>query len=279
MGLPKLLSRIIGAWLSIFLLYGCEATYRTGQVVDSIQNICFEEYRLSVSAKKIGNTVAVLLTHEGVLEQDGPEVKLSEDSIKVLGDVIESIQRVILASDSSISFYVLVVCDPKIPGAYLTAVRYMDDVRRVNAHMISPTEFFARTILDLKYVGIPFLTVNQLSLEDIQLNQFLGWQMAQRIKSQIIRDMQEKGILILPDEVQCAGEFSQGEFVLTLNVPEDFGASLSGDFVQELFSQSTNVVAKVISNYRFNDFESVRLKHPPTGRSMWLPKARLELFR
>ena len=260
------------------LLGACGPSYRQDQLVQALTAICATDYHLSVSARQIGQTLAVHLPHDGILQQQGAQIGLAESANEVLGNLLEAIHRVILSSDARLNFYVVLVSDSTVPGAYLTIIRYVEDVRRANANMLPPTEFFHRTIFDLKLVPGQALGLDQLSPDDIQLEQFLSWQLARRIHTQLTDALKDRGI---PADVgPCSGEFRNGEFAFTLNVTSAPGqAGLDDTLIQHVFQDATGVIAQVLSDYQFKRFDHVRLTHLPTGRSLLLPKTRLELFR
>lgn len=260
-------------------LAGCSPTYHRDQLIDAIQHICAKEHRYTVTARQVGQTIALHLNHPGILQQQaGGPITLSPSANQILGDLIETIHRVILSSDASINFYLILVSDSTIPGAYLTLVRYMEDVRRANANMLPPTEFFNRTILELKYVGVPMTTIDQLVLNDIRLEQFLSWQLAKRIQTRLSEELSARNLQAV-QVGPCAGEFHNGEFAFTLNVNAQADAPLSDAQLQQVFEDASGVIAQVLSGYAFTNFDHVRLTHPSTGRTLLLPKARLELFR
>lgn len=147
-----------------------------------------------------------------------------------------------------------------------------------NANMIPPTEFFSRTLLDLKFVGLPTMTLDQIVLNDIQLEQFLSWQLAKRIQSRIAESLQAHG-MTNAEVGSFGGEFHNGEFAFTLNVTPKPGAQFDDQLLQQIFEEATGLVAQVLSQYHFQNFQAVRLIHPSTGRSLILPKTRLEIFR
>ena len=278
-GTPAQSGWLLVLLLGGLLLPGCAPTYRPDQLLQAIQTICANEHRFQVTARQAGHTIAIHLSHEGVLTQEGGQITLDPSANEVLGDLIEAIHRVILSSNAKIDFYLVLVSDPKVPGAYLTMVRYVEDVRRANANMLPPTEFFLRTIFELKYVGVPVTTIDQLILSDIKLGQFLSWQLAKRIQARLADALRQRGMLSV-DVGPCAGEFHNGEFTFTLNVaPPNAETQLTDAQVQEIFSDASSVIAQVLSGYDFKDFDHVRLVHPPTGRSILLPKARLQLLR
>ncbi len=264
------------AWLSS----GCAPSYRKEQLTQAIEQICKTEYHYSVSARVDGQTLAVLLQHDGILEQVGGQVSLSEGANEILGNMIEVLHRVLLSTEAPIQFYVLLVYDRSVPGVYLNLVRYIDDVRRANAQMLAPTEFFSRTLLDLKMVPGPSIDLSKLPLRDIRLEEFLSLQLAKRIQSRLVERQQHAGAASV-DVGQCEGKFQDGEFTFALNVTPHPGVSapLDETRLQALFQDATAVIAEVLASYQFDRFTSVRLIHPPTGRTLLLPKTRLDIFR
>jgi hypothetical protein len=274
-GSPLLVVCVLALSLS---LGGCGPTYRQDQLIQAIQQICATEYHLTVSARQAGQTLAVYLHHSGVLQQVGNQVAFAPSANEVLGNLFEVVHRVILSSDSSIRFYVVLISDPAVSGVYLTFVRYLEDVRRVNANLLTPTEFFNRTVFDMKYANVPVLNLDELILNDIQLEQFLSWQIAKRIQISLTDKLQED-VTPAVEVGPCAGEFRDGEFAFTLNIAPKAGLTVSDEELQQFFEDATTVIAQVLSGYRFEDFEAIRLIHPSTGKNLILPKTRLEVFR
>lgn len=269
---------VLCAALMSGLLGACTPTYRHDQLIEAIQRICADEYHFTVSARQVGRTIAIYLQHPGILQQTSNLIELAPSANEVLGNLIEAVHRVTLSSDAGVQFYLVLVGDPNVPGAYLTIVRYVDDVRRANANMIPPTELFSRTILELKYVGVPSMSLDQIVLNDIRMEQFLSWQLSRRIQSRLTETLQQHGVPVA-EVGPCVGEFRNGEFAFTLNVTPKTDSPLTDEQMQQVFQDATGVIAQVLSGYQFNDFEAVRLIHPATGRNFLLPKTRLELFR
>lgn len=273
-------------WLCVAaaaLISGCSPSYRHDQVLESLKTICATDYQLQVTAKQVGHTLAVHLHHDGILQQQGNQVGLTDNAQETLGNLIEAIHRVVLSSDAQIRFYLVLVSDSSIPGAYLTILRYMEDVRRANANMLPPTEFFHRTIFDLKFVGGAALGLEQFDVSDVTLEEFLSWQLARRIHTHLTEQLAEHGIAA--DVGQCSGEFQNREFAFTVTVAPAPSASqpaqeplIDESLIQQVFQDTTSVIAQVLADYEFHRFDAVRIVHMPTGRSLHLPKTRLELF-
>lgn len=270
------LSRITIA-LTLLVASGCGShpTYPKAHLADSLQQLLTEDH-LQTSVRLIDHTLAVHLTYPNVLVQANGQVGLGPAFDEATRKVITAMHRVILSTDADIAFYVLLLSDPAIPGAYVTLVRYLDDVKRANANMLDTPELFARTIFELN-MGPKTLTLEQYVPRDIQLEEFLSWQLSRRIQYALTEQLQTSGAA---DVGRCGGEFHDGEFAFTLDVaPRGGEGGFDEATMQKIFQTSTTVIAKVLSSYHFDSFSAVRLIHPLTGRNIVLPKTRLDVFR
>ncbi len=252
-------------------------TYPKAQLVSSVSDLLAKE-QLRASVRFIEHTLAVHLDYPNALTQVGGQLGIGPAFDAAAGKVLTVIHRVLLSTNAQVNFYVLLLSDPNTPGAYLTLVRYLDDVRRVNANMLNTPEMFARTIFELNYLpesSTP-LTIDQYVPRDIRLEEFLSWQLARRIQQALTEELQKASTA---EVGRCGGEFRDGEFAFTLNVAPAEGQTLDDATIRNIFRTSTNVIAKVLGSYRFESFNAIRLVHQPTGRSLVLPKTRLEVFR
>ena len=260
-----------------FLAAGCAGrpTYPKARVADSLHALMKGD-GIDAKVRFLDHTLAVQFDYPGALAQSAGQIGIGPAFDDASRKVITAIHRVLLSSDADVRFYVLLMSDMNVPGAYLTMVRYMDDIRKANAQMLDTQEIFARTIFELNFVGANPLTIDQYVPRDIQLEEFLSWQLARRIQHQLTADLQEAGVVNVG---RCGGQFQNGEFAFTLDVAPAKPGALDDATLQKVFLSSTNVIAKVLSSYQFENFQTVRLIHPETGRSLLLPKTRLELFR
>ena len=123
-------------------------TYPKEHLADSLQDLLSKDH-VHAAVRFIDHTVAVQFDYPNALLQDGPhQFGIGPSFDEAIRKVLLPIHRVLLSSDAQVRFYVLLLSDPKIPGAYLTMVRYVDDVRRANANMLDTPEMFARTIFE-----------------------------------------------------------------------------------------------------------------------------------
>ena len=181
--MPALRSR---AWLPVAIVLltcatGCSSrpTYPKAQLVQSLQQL-FTADHLQTTVRFVDHTLAVQLDYPGALALAGGQIGVGPAFDEATRKVLTAVHRVVLSTDAQINFYVLLLSDSTAPGAYLTIVRYLDDVKRLNANMLDTPEMFARTIFELNFVGPATLTIDQYVPRDIQLEEFLSWQLARR---------------------------------------------------------------------------------------------------
>jgi hypothetical protein len=255
---------------------GCEygPTFPKERFVESLESLLAEE-QLDASARLVDHTLAVQLSYAGSLEQVDNQIGVGPNFDEAMRKALGAVHRVIFSSDAQVEFYVLLLSDPGTPGAYLTIVRYMDDVKRASANMIDSPEMSARTIFELNYTGSAPVTIDQYVPRDIRIEEFLSWQLARRIQYALADEMQEGGQLTVG---RCGGRYQNGEFVFTLDVSPMVEAGLDEETMRKVFEVSTNTVAAVLGDYRFQSYEAVRLIHPLTGRNLVLPRTRVERF-
>ncbi|OGX39334.1 MAG: hypothetical protein A3C53_01885 [Omnitrophica WOR_2 bacterium RIFCSPHIGHO2_02_FULL_68_15] len=258
-------------------LSGCEGgpTYPKAAVAESLQTLLVEDH-LDATVRFVDHTLGVQLAYPGALTQTETSITLGPEFQEATRKVLTAIHRVVLSTDADIQFYVLLLSDPKAPGAYLTMVRYLDDVKRANANMIDSPEMFARTIFELSYAGATPVSLDQYVPRDIKLGEFLSWQLARRIQYALAEELKPSGVLSVG---RCGGRFQDGEFDFMLDVAPAAGGALDEAALDQVFHVSTGVIAKVLASYRFDRFDAVRLTHPMSGRNLVLPKIRFEVVR
>ena len=263
----------------LLLAIGCgnRPTYPKAHLAASVQQI-FDQEHISASVRLIDHTLAVQAAFPDTLLQADNQITVGPAFNEAARQILTVVHRVLLSTDAEIRFYVILLSDPKTPGAYLTMVRYVEDLRRANANVIADAEFGSRTLFEVTYVEpqkAP-LTLEQYVPREIHLDEFLSWQLAKRIQRALAEELESSGVATVG---RCAGEFQNGEFAFTLNVTPTAGTTLDEAELLKVFHTSTNIIAKVLASYRFTSFNAIRLIHPATGRNLLLPKGRLEIFR
>lgn len=259
------------------LLAGCgvHPTFRKDRMAESLRDFLVADSFTHSSVHLRDHTLVVYVSHPGTLAVSDGQIGLGPGFEDTARRVVTAIHRVALSTDAPVTFYILLLADPATPGAHLTMVRHLDDIRRANVNSLDSNEIFARTIFELSYTLQPGpVPVEQYG--DIRLEQFLTWQLARRIQQTLAHDLQDAERVTVG---RCAGEYANGEFVFTLNVTRADEDTLDDALTQQLVQTAATEIAGVLSSYRFESFDAVRLIVPSGGRNLVLPRESLTVFR
>lgn len=258
---------------------GCsngKPTYPKEHLVESVHALLTKE-NLTGDVRFTDHTLAIHLDHPNLIVQYADQTAIGSSFEDIAQKLINVVHRILLSSDADVQFYVVILSDPGTPGAYITIVRYVDDIKKAYVNRIDITEMLSRTLFEVKHIPSPSMTpIEQVVPVDIRLEDFLSMQLAHRIQQILMTELQGGGKATVG---QCEGSFQQGEFIFTVNVLPANGVIVDEPVMQQAFQMSSATIAKVLASYRFDDFNTVRLIHPLTGRNLVLPKANLEVFR
>jgi hypothetical protein len=262
---------------AVALLAGCgvHPTFRKEGIADALHEILIADHFANSMVYLRDHTLVVYVSHPGTLAVADGQIGLGPAFEETARRVVTAIHRVTLSTDAPLTFYILLLADPATPGAHLTMVRHLDDIRRANVNSLDSDEIFARTIFELNYTLQPGpVPVDQYG--DIRLEQFLTWQLVRRLQQTLTHAVKDAERITVG---RCGGEYANGEFVFTLNVTRADEGPLEDTLTQQLVQTAAMEIAKVLSSYRFDAFNTVRLIVPSGGRNLVLPRESLTVFR
>ena len=249
-------------------------TYPKEQLVESLNEL-FAQEGLTTTVRLLDHTLAIQFEYPEALSYTGEVYTVGPGLEDGARKAITVIHRILLSSDSDVRFYLLLMSNPEVPGAYLTMVRYVEDIRKVNWHIIGMSEMMARTFWNLQVVEDGPLMIDRYLSRDIVLSDFLTWQLTQRIEQELTEALQSSGVAAVG---RSQGQFDGGEFLFVLNVAPTSTERLDDETMRLMFDTTTKLIAKVLSDYEFEAFDTVRLIHPLTGQNLVTPRAKLEFF-
>ncbi len=157
--------------LAVYLC-GCGGvTYPDEKVVESIENILYEEYSIEdVNVSRDENSIWLHLYTESIFNEN---MQLDEEIQKLVHSAFFSSSRVLFSSDAEIDFISLYVCARN--GMELRMVRHIEDVKKANFMYISRDDFQARSDVSTSYNPVVFgknavLSMAGASSEEIKKN-------------------------------------------------------------------------------------------------------------
>jgi len=303
--------------LAAYVLFqtGCAPTYPKEIVDEAVKQLCKTEYGIDVDVELAGNTMAVYLPIENLLQQ---ALGISEEARDKINDVVLSVSRVTLSTDAPIQFYIIIAQDPVFSEVEVVIIRYVNDIKMFHYTQISRGEFANRAIIELKltpqaqkeqilktifeqlgvgedttlldeFLAKDVSTIgdigywnNQFFIKEISLEEFLAIQIAKRAERSFMVDeaVQDKFKVNF-----IKGAFSNDVGVKSFRfdmevVPKNLETFfMTTEDQDRIFTTVLDAAALVLNGYKFNDFHAVRLHDEISGESLTIGSTELEDFR
>ena len=159
-------------FLLLLFLSGCGPTYPEEKVLESVREVCQDEYCTDVKIRKVMDKLFDMPGIEsGSLDLNAiaSGFKLAEGADKKIGDVTMAASRVCISSDCDVEFYVVVAEDESLGGAQVILTRHVMDIKRILTGDISRGDFVQRMLIDIAYDSRPAAeTLVKSFFEDLQ---------------------------------------------------------------------------------------------------------------
>ena len=128
-------------------LPGCsKVTYPKERLIARLIEICQKEYNIKVGAKISGSNLGV---HINFATLFGDNFDFKEDALNILEDVLTSVRRVCLSTDSNFEFYTVVGSD-RNNGVELVMTRNILDLKQVMYGNIGRNDYAQRMMLKVR---------------------------------------------------------------------------------------------------------------------------------
>ncbi len=309
MMLPKRpAGRALAGLLLIFALSqaGCGPTYPKEIVDEAIMQLCREEYSLDVKVEIVGRTIGVYIPIEGLFSTT---LNPSEEAQDKINDVLLSVTRVALSTDAPLDFYIVITQDALLPEIEVVLIRYIKDVKLFYYGQISRGDFFKRMIVDIKltpqaqkekvlrkvferlnimeadeliseYLSTSEVTTigdigywnNTFFIKDIDMGEFLGLQIAERVKLEFVTSASlEEDFRLNLIEGKFLEEGGKRFFRFTFDV--------EGGESDEIFGTILDEAAGVLHGYKFEDFWNIEIIDARNNEVLFAAPDELEEFR
>ena len=240
--------------VAAFSLTGCgpKYTYPADTVPKSIENICQNENKLTVTARVVGKTAGALIYIDNILDAKG---QIPKDVHEKMGQIMQAVTRVALSTDLSLDFCVVVIRD-RAHQNELIITRSMDDTRRAQSDAIGIEESINRTLFGQGKYQISPEGESAFVLKEVKLENFLAEQIAQRIRFNFVKDAkddaesQQQAFVLVDGLFDSSPEARRFRFsVLSLKPAEP----------RETMLTVFHTVNDVLSGYHFTDFNDIEI--------------------
>lgn len=292
--------------VSVLFLSACQPTYPKEKLPEAIKKVCKDEYKMDVDVAIEGKTLGIFYPMKNLLDVS---LGISEDSWERISNLILVASRVVLSTDAKIDFYCVITQDEKLPEMQVIIIKYVEDIKHGMYQEISRDESFKRTLFSVNLtpqarkersiekvfdkMGLEEKTrenvLNEFFrseptkmgdigywrgnfyLKDISLEEFLGAQIANRIK---IDFRGEKELLKLYDYRASEGGFlSDGNgkhFIVKFNI---FDQAVNNDKVnlhKRKIMEMLRIINEVADGYKFKDFNFVEMEDQIENVKFWV---------
>ncbi len=239
---------------------GCSAdipaTYKEEDIPYQVKKICKDEYNLEVTTKRTATTLWIYAPLTRILHKEygiKQDKVFDEEVADKLRYIITTIGRVLISSDNTPDFFVLLASDIKLGIDYMLIGNTLD-IKKAYSGFLPWTESNRRYVIkfDLAPQAIGDEGGEHMQPYDITMPEFLAEQIAQRI-SAAFQDEDTKGKFKVE---KSTGKFEGGTFYFEYGIkPIKSDAATSIDIEKK----ALDIIAYCLKSYEFKDFISLRV--------------------
>lgn len=247
--------------LLVFILFlnGCsgkiEPTYKEKEIPYYVKKLCKDEYNLNVTTQRRGATLWIYAPLSKILHKEFgmKEDKVFDEEITdKLRNILNTVGRVLISSDNTPNFFVLVASDINI-GLDYTMLAYVEDIKKSYAGFIPWTEANRRYVIkfNIEPQALADRTGRHLKPYDIKLPDFLAEQITQRIAAQFQDEHKRRYFKV----EKSAAAFNNGVFTFEYSINRISKPDKETNIEEEIL----NLIAYCLKSYDFKDFSGLEL--------------------
>ncbi|MCX5700010.1 MAG: hypothetical protein NTZ63_00475 [Candidatus Omnitrophica bacterium] len=253
-------SLLLFSLLSLILLSGCscptESTYKEKEIPDIIKKICREEYNLSVTTQRVKNTLWIYAPLDKLIHKEFDGINqdkiFDEGMLDKAMHINITIGRVLMSSDNTPEFFVLIFSDIKVGIDYILIGNILD-MKKAYSGFLPEDEIRRRYVIRFKSApeaigdttGFHFIPYN------ITIQEFLSDQIAQRIGAQFQDEEMKKYFKVEKSD----GKFVDGVFYFGYSITETSKPKKKTNVRREILK----TIAYCLKSYDFQNFTGVTL--------------------
>ncbi|MHB9156055.1 MAG: hypothetical protein ACYC5N_10285 [Endomicrobiales bacterium] len=235
--------------LAVFAMTGCGPTYPREKIADSVLRIIEKEYKLTGSAKLVGETLYLDVKLPGLVTTE--QKVLSEVLEKVQGAVL-AVTRVALSSDARITYVVITVQDSSWKLS-LRFIQRIEDVKALFYQRISRSDYEDRLVIEIETPAAG-LSAAPLPSKEMEPREFLGRLVTSQI-NMLSRNNPFLSLILGNSQLEFSG-YSDEELVIRIS---SYLSPQVLPFFQDIVSQKA---ARIIGKFPFWQPRKIRIIEP-----------------
>lgn len=296
-GTLSVICTLLIATFIMLSLSACVPTYPKEKLPAAVKMVCKTEYDMDVDVTVVGKTMGIYYPMKGLLDVG---LGISEEAWDKISNLILIASRVVLSTDADIQFYCVITQDSRLPELQVVIIKYVEDVKRGMYRNISRNESFKRTLFSInltpqakkersieqvfdkmevseisrqkvmdEFFRSPPTKLNDIGywrnyfyLKDVNMEEFLAAQIANRIKIDFRSD---KELAKLFQYKTAEGSFVSGEkarsFLVKFKIAEQDteGAGMTNLRVKKI-QEIIRIANEVVYGYKFVGFNFLLLE-------------------
>lgn len=260
----------------ILLLSGCrlaiEPTYTKEKIVESITQLCEQEYQVKPKVWLLGETVWIYLPLTRLVTKD---IQWDKENMEKISKVIVGASRVLLSMKPRPQFMAVVASDTKEYGLDYTIITWIPDIVKYQLELISRNEFSRRNVIRIAENPQSLGDSEGLHIvkKEVKLEDFLAEQMMQRIQAKFGAEPPFMDNFKL-GKVDAA--FDKDTFKVFVQIErKNLARPVDIDIQKEILK----IIAYVIKAYDFKDFLLVEAGNSLTEERAVLSRLALKEIR
>jgi len=261
--------------LCLLFLSGCtcqiQPTYKEENIPSAIEQLCRDEYKINLSAKREGNSLWVYVSNPKFLNREygkKEEKIFNEEEFYKLNNILTVIGRVLTSADKTPDFFALTASDSGLGFDY-TLIGSTLDLKKAYAGAIPWAEINRRYVVhfNVSPMAVGDKTGAHLVVYDIKWPDFLAEQITQRIGNQFQGENLNKYFKI--NKLQ--GIFNKNAFIFEYSIEKSSSPPQKIDIQQEI----VKIVSFCLKTYEFKNFSLVEIRDLLTRENVILSRAQV----
>jgi len=277
----------------IFLLTGCESTYKKETLRESVRDLARKQTGMEVEVTETGRTLGLRFRVPDLVG----DISAGDNSLyKKMNSLFLVLVRVALSSDVPPRFIVLDVMDEERPAFHLVFTRYVEDIRRSMAEAISYSDSQDRLLeeivvgtrrvpfdpFEIDLVRLVMMSADTVAnppaagpfiLPEVQFEEFIS-KVTENKTRRIFRERKDTKNALMLREVRAtfAGQSEKaGSFHILLDLVSTSAPQPPLKLLEKVLPVIAGEAGELFQSYRHDGISTIQVIEKNTGKMISVP--------